>query len=325
MFFLQQFSVNGTKRSPRAPQGVRRARLFHFLLLLRAAIPAVGAVVLASVFSPVYGQQPDSSQVFPLDSIVVTADVVGTLGLDQLTETGSHLGLSPLETPASVTVLSGAMMRARGYMKVADAVQSVPGVVAGNHPTAPGVFSMRGFSVSQVTILRDGLWIGPSAMVTRPQNTFNLDRIEILKGPASVLSGQGTVAGTINTVSKKASPLRPRSVGALAEYGRYGTYHMGVGSGGPLGSSAWYRVDVSRHGSEGYVERTDVASTNVTGNLLWQPIANLSLRVTVDYLDDQVGGYFGTPLVPTGEAREPMTDVVQTGSTPFWRTVELRY
>lgn len=258
------------------------------------------------------GQAQDTTTVVPLEAIVVPAGVVGELGLEQVTNSASRLGLSVLETPASIGVLHGSMMKARGYTKVSDAVESLPGVVAGSHPTAPSMLSMRGFTRGQITVLRDGVWIGPSGMVMRPQNTFNLDRIEVLMGPSSALNGQGSVAGTVNTVSKSASTNLPASTEAMLEYGSYNTYHLGAGAGRGIGRSLAYRADLSRYGTDGYVERMDQMSTNATASILWQPAEAASFKVSADYLRDDVGGYFGTPLVPLSAAREPMTGAVST-------------
>ena len=168
----------------------------------------------------------------PIEEVVVVAEVIGELGLARPSDAGTRLGLSLMQTPATVEIIDGNTMRARGYKQVSDAVQSLPGIVSGESPASPSTFSMRGFTRSQITILRDGLWVGPANMVMRPQNTFNLDRIEVLRGPNSVLHGQGAVAGTGNTVNKTAVAGEPQQVDFLASYGRYDTYQLGVGAGG---------------------------------------------------------------------------------------------
>lgn len=248
-----------------------------------------------------------------IEEIVVIGDTVGELGLGGESASGSRLGLSVLETPASVEIIDSAVLRARGYQKVSDAVQSLPGAVAGDHPAGYS-FAMRGFSRAQISILRDGLWVGPSDMVTRPQNTFNLDRIEVLRGPASVLHGIGAVGSTINTIGKTAVAGERRTSDVLAAYGRFDSYHLGVGTGGPLGDSLAYRVDLSRYAAEGHVERMKPASTNLTASLLWQARDDLSLKLSIDALDDDLSKYFGTPLVPLAAAREPMTGVIATST-----------
>ena len=102
-----------------------------------------------------------------IEEIVVRGDIVGDLGLNAVSESASRLGLSLLETPASVDIISSDVMQARGYQTVTEAVGNLAGVVVGSHPSAPSEFSMRGFDRAQITVLRDGLWIGPSSMVTR--------------------------------------------------------------------------------------------------------------------------------------------------------------
>ena len=133
---------------------------------------------------------------------VTVAGIRSELPLTDETATGSRLGLRVIDIPASIDVIDSSVMEARGYQKLSDAVESFPGVVTGENPAAPSSFSVRGFTRSQVTILRDGIWLGPANMVMRPQNTFNLARVELLRGPSSVLNGQGAVAGTVNAVTK---------------------------------------------------------------------------------------------------------------------------
>lgn len=267
---------------------------------------------LAAV-SALLGAQPSlAAQSAMVDEVVVVGEIVDELQLLEASDAGSRLGLSLLETPASVELIDGSTMQARGYKQVTDAVQSLPGVVSGESPAAPSTFSIRGFTRSQITILRDGLWVGPANMVMRPQNTFNLDRIEVLRGPNSVLHGQGAVAGTVNVVTKSAEIGEPSKIDLLASMGRYDTRQFGIGAGGSFSDSAWYRFDVSQRSSDGYVDRMDSNSLNATGSVLWRATDTLAVKFSVDHLDDELADYWGTPLVPTGSAREPMRNVIST-------------
>ena len=267
---------------------------------------------LAAV-SALLGAQPSlAAQSAMVDEVVVVGEIVDELQLLEASDAGSRLGLSLLETPASVELIDGSTMQARGYKQVTDAVQSLPGVVSGESPAAPSTFSIRGFTRSQITILRDGLWVGPANMVMRPQNTFNLDRIEVLRGPNSVLHGQGAVAGTVNVVTKSAEIGEPSKIDLLASMGRYDTRQFGIGAGGSFSDSAWYRFDVSQRSSDGYVDRMDSNSLNATGSVLWRATDTLVVKFSVDHLDDELADYWGTPLVPTASAREPMHNVIST-------------
>ncbi len=247
-----------------------------------------------------------------IEEIVVIGDTVGQLGLDSESSTGSRLGLTLRETPAAVEVINREVLRSRGYQQLTDAVQSLPGVISGNHPAAPSTFSMRGFTRGQVSILRDGLWVGPSGMVMRPQNTFNLEQVEVLRGPSSVLSGNGAVSSTVNTVARTAVVGAETSYDLLLSAGRWDAFQAGFGAGGSLADTTGWRFDVSTYGAEGFVERTDPESTNVTGSFVWRLANDAELKLSADYLQDDVGRYFGTPLIPLDAARNPMTHMIST-------------
>ncbi|MDB3992548.1 TonB-dependent siderophore receptor [Gammaproteobacteria bacterium] len=248
-----------------------------------------------------------------VQEIVVPGRAINTPDLGATSSAGSRLGLTVMETPASIELIDSSVMRARGYKSVADAVKSLPGVVSGESPAAPSTFSMRGFSRSAITVLRDGIWLGPANMVMRPQNTFNLDRVEVLRGPGSALHGQGVVGGTVNSVVKRATATE-QPIEMLASYGRFGTYQFGLGGNTQLGDSTWLRLDVNQYGSDGYVDRMDPESTNVTASVLWQATEDFDVEFQVDYLDDSLADYWGTPLVPQNAAVSPLDDVVKTSS-----------
>ena len=249
-----------------------------------------------------------------IEELIVLGRAINTPDLSAASRAGSRLGLSVMDTPASIELIDSSVMRARGYKSVSDAVKSLPGVVSGESPAAPSTFSMRGFSRSAVTVLRDGIWLGPANMVMRPQNTFNLDRIEVLRGPASALHGQGVVGGTVNTVVKRATADAEQPLELLASYGRFDTYQFGLGGSTQLSDSAWLRMDVNQYGSDGHVDRMDPESINVTTSLLWKATEKLDVEFQIDYLDDQLADYWGTPLVPKGVATTPLSDVVSTNT-----------
>ncbi len=249
-----------------------------------------------------------------IEEIVIIGDTVGDLGLDSESSSGSRLGLTLRETPATIEVINKEVLRSRGYQKLTDAAESLPGVVSGDHPASPSTFSMRGFTRGQVSILRDGLWIGPSSMVMRPQNTFNLERVEVLRGPASVLNGNGAVGSTVNTVARTAVLDAETNYDLLLDMSRFNSFQAGFGAGGSFSADTGWRLDASTYGSEGYVENTDPESTNITGSFVWRLAEDKELKLSADFLNDDVGQYFGTPLVPVSAANRPMTDIISTAS-----------
>ncbi len=152
--------------------------------------------ILAYPLLPVLAQQQ-------LPEVRVEAQRVSPLNHDSPANSGSLLGLTPRETPATVEVIDRATLESRGLRSVSEAVQGAVGVTAGDHPSEPSAFSMRGFSSSQINTLYNGIKIGPQNMTSRIMDTGNLERIEILKGPASLMSGEGAAGGALNLVTKR--------------------------------------------------------------------------------------------------------------------------
>lgn len=73
-----------------------------------------------------------------------------------------------------------------------------------------------------------------------------------------------------------------------------------------------YRLDVNRNSSDGWVDDTDSQSLNVSASYAYRPIANMDVLLYSSYTDDNLPAYWGTPLVPLSDAKNPSGDVVST-------------
>jgi iron complex outermembrane recepter protein len=248
------------------------------------------------------------TSIIELEELLVYPSV---LNFDFSSDTGSRLDLPVFETPASVTVINNAELKSGGYQEVGKALERSPGFIWGNPPAEPANYSMRGFTSNQVMIQRDGIWLGPALITGRPQNGFNLDRIEVLKGPASVLHGQGAIGATLNMITKKPETVNTTTYEFLSSYGRYDSVKVGFGAGAQINKNLWFRFDGSEYSSDGYVDNADPKSRNFTGSLLWKPNDQLKVTWGVDYLEDKLQNYWGTPIVTEGFASQPLTGVVE--------------
>lgn len=256
----------------------------------------------------------DSSNPAPAETVeTVTVTAAKLRSLEQFTPTGSRLGLSAQELPATLEVIDNDEMLGRGFINVQEAADSQSGVTSGGSPGDQSQFSMRGFTGNQITVLRNGLYIGPSNMTTRDQNAFNVASVEILKGPASVLYGQGAIAGAVNVVDKAPSFGTPQ-IEALASAGSFGSTNVGLGGTTHFGDEFAIRADVSRTATQGYVARDPSNTTEATVTALWKPLSTLDVQLTIDWLEDNPSTYYGTPLVPATFATQPLTSVI-TSST----------
>lgn len=264
----------------------------------------------ASAASALSAQAQEASAPSTVDAVTVTGRV---RSLEQFTPTSSRLGLSSRETPATLDVISAEAITTRGYQTVEQAANSLPGVTSGGSPGDPASFSMRGFTGNQITVLHNGLYLGPSNLTNRPQNTFNLQSVEILKGPSSVLYGQGAIGGAVNVTNKAPSFGAPRYE-LQAGFGSYGSTSFGFGVGGGLSENVGMRFDISRTASDGYVDDSASNALNATLSVLWRVKDNLEVQLSVDYGEDEPTNYFGTPLVPGSFAKNPMKGVLSTSN-----------
>lgn len=159
-------------------------------------------------------------------------------------------------------------------------------------------------------MLYDGVRI-PVAMAF-PMDAWNLERVEVLKGPSSSLYGQGSVGGTVNYLFKRPD-RQPQRVDGTVTYGGFNTFRLGLGAGGPLAQSGvHYRVDYSLNRSDGFIDRTPSRIQNVTSALAWDVSPQLDLQLSFDLQNDRFSSYWGTPLVPAVSAIDPVAGVVRT-------------
>lgn len=109
-------------------------------------------------------------------------------------------------------------MQERGLRTTVEALNATSGATSGELASSPGQMSMRGFTAGAVS-LWDGVRQTNSALIIRNLDSWSFDRIEVLKGPAGVLYGEGSLAGAVNL------PKKPRFNGdAYAATVGYGSW-----------------------------------------------------------------------------------------------------
>ncbi|NOT27636.1 MAG: TonB-dependent receptor [Acidobacteria bacterium] len=243
------------------------------------------------------------------ESLTVTA-ALGRRELDSPTPAGSRLGLTPRETPATVDVITFTEAQERGLRTALEALSSVPAVTAAFLPSAQGITTIRGFSGGAVSQLFDGTRVTTSTIVARNYDSWSFDRIEVLKGPASVLYGEGALAGAVNFVPKRPD-FGTRRGEALISYGSLGTGRFAAGTTGPLANGrAAYRADVVFNRTAGYVQDSTSDNLQLDGAIDVKLGRTATLGIAVDHFRDDYGSaYFGTPIVPRAFARQP-SDIV---------------
>jgi iron complex outermembrane receptor protein len=279
-------------------------------MFIRTAMAVAAATALPSTYAQ------DTAELGTV-TIEETRDAT-SLHLNASSGTASRLGLSVRETPASVEILTQEAIAQRGARTFSEALRGMAGLSGGGPPSAPTTLSTRGFTSLQY--LYDGVRSSGAGVTNRVQDTWNYERIEVLKGPASVLDGEGAIGGTVNFVTKQPDRDNPHKE-ALLSYGSYGATRAAFGFGGALGDASAYRLDYSRNDSKvGTIARNGEHIDHFTGGLSVDFGGSVKLDLSLDYLRDNNQAYWGTPLVPRSFATQP-TNVV---STPDGRVIDRR-
>ncbi|MQA29222.1 MAG: TonB-dependent receptor plug domain-containing protein [Luteitalea sp.] len=135
--------------------------------------------------------------------------------------------------------------------------------------------SARGFSGNNsVMQLYDGMRMYVTT-VTFPSDPWMAERLEVLRGPASVLYGEGAIGGAINVVRK--GPTRMRQSEVKISAASFDTVGLGAGTGGSLSDKISYRVDLGSTGPRGgWNEATRATRRSQALSVFSPPIARSS-------------------------------------------------
>lgn len=215
--------------------------------------------------------------------------------LEQDASSATHTNVSIFNMPASVdSVTSGQMIR-RGHYRSVNAVTRTVGISAHGTPGGGGLnFTSRGFGSVGVAVggIRAALGSGTT---NYPSLTWGYKRVDVLRGPGSLLYGSGNMGATINFVRKK--PSREFGTDILLGIGRYDTARAGLGITGPLSDTLSFRVDAYAESTHNERELSRAENYKIASTLRWEPTQDLTLDFIFDYSNRRPERYFGIPLV----------------------------
>jgi iron complex outermembrane receptor protein len=159
--------------------------------------------------------------------------------------------VTPLvETPQSISVIGSEEMAARGVTSVTEAVRYTPGILAetyGSDDRGTPWFSIRGFEDIYTSSYLDGLRQPAFSYTVQINEAYGLDRIDVVRGPSSVMFGQVDAGGIVNRVRKLPTADAPREV--LVQLGNLGRKQLAADVGGTLGTDGQllYRLVATGH------------------------------------------------------------------------------
>ncbi|MDP9140391.1 MAG: TonB-dependent siderophore receptor [Pseudomonadota bacterium] len=264
------------------------------LALAATAIGAQESVDGEGAFEPlpiieVHRENPPSEAVAAqLETIVVTGTALSAPRYSADAGSSATKTDTPLiETPQSISVLTRERLLDLGALTIQDALRYSAGV----RSDAYGLDSRGDFAIvrgTEYVPYQDGLrsLFGFYNNV-RPE-VYGIQSVEILRGPSSVLYGQGTSGGMVNLTTK-----RPQATAAhelYAEFGDYDRQQISLDSTGPLGSEhLLYRLVAMQRDAATQVDYVDDDRWYVAPSLSWAPTDWLQWTVLGRFQNDESG------------------------------------
>lgn len=198
------------------------------------------------------------------------------------TSVGAKVETDIMDLPQSVQVLNEQLIVDQAAREITDLYRSIAGVSIYSYS---GV-TFRGFR-DDSNVFYDGVRGDPFSGFGVPQ-LFNIERVEVLKGPAAALYGGGEPGGMINYVSKKPSFVQNTEVTlTTGDNDRMGG---SIDSKGGLTDSIAYRLGGFYEQKDSFRNNADSENTELTGGLLFQLGDDTTLTTTIDYIKQDLGG-----------------------------------
>ncbi|MCX7587273.1 TonB-dependent receptor [Phenylobacterium sp. 58.2.17] len=273
-------------------------------LLLNAS--ALGLLTALSVL-PAHALAQSTSSTATLEEVVVTAEKRET---------------NLQDTPVSITAVTGETLQAMGVATIEDLQLFTPGVTITNDSMA--IVNIRGIGTSAFgvatdpssTVHYDGVYI--PRPTTGYQDMFDVERVELLRGPQGVLFGRNSAGGTLNITSK--APTRALEGVLSATLGNYDRRTFSGTVSGPLGERVRGRLTLMKNDRDGIYANPKTGETYqnqnrfaARGAVEFDVTEALELVLRADYGRDRETGYPSVRLsyppqfaaagatIPTGE------------------------
>ncbi|ATI81615.1 MULTISPECIES: TonB-dependent siderophore receptor [Sphingobium] len=209
------------------------------------------------------------------DSIVVTAAT-----------TGSKTDTALVELPQPIKVITSEQYLSQGAISISDTVKYAAGVLANPYgrDTRVDGFNVRGLDALQ---FRDGMRDIFSYYASITSDPYNFSRVEILRGPASVLFGQGSIGGLVNLVSKTPDFTTRGELNLV-----YGSYDRKEAMGDvnvALADNLAVRFVGRVRDADTYVDHVPDDRVMFAPSIRWQPTPDTDIVLTGLYQEDDTG------------------------------------
>lgn len=241
-----------------------------------------------------------------LDVFTVRADPSREYGSSNV-NSATRLNTRAEDIPQSISVVNAALLQDIGAYAYEQAMRYTPGVT--QRQNTPNASIIRGFIVGNR--YRNGFLV--RAYET---DMANIERIEVIKGPAASIAGASESGGLVNFVTKQ--PKSSPAYGAALTYGSYGYLRGVVDATGPLPGvdNVAYRFIASGLSADSWRDLERTRKLVVTPSVLWRISSRTELLVELEYFNSLTPSGFSTPFFAPVRNSTPDPLPIPAGVTP---------
>ncbi len=236
--------------------------------------------------------------------------------LAESSTTGTLINIDNIASPLSVDVITRDLIQDQQALNFTDIIRNSPGVT----PVGDGLFQdrifIRGLEVRSRDFRKNG-FLDPTYT---PRDFANIERVEILKGPASVVYGSSAPSGTVNFVTKK--PLDDSFGVVGGQFGSWGLQRYTADVNGVVSDehNIFARVNVAYEDTDSYRDFGFTERHLIAPALTWAPTAYTNITWEAEFIENRRRGDQGLPAL-NGDARayryniyagEPANDFIYT-------------
>ena len=266
------------------------------------------AALAVGLTSPALAQ-PD--QAGPVDALPADGQ------LEEIVVTAQRREESMQKVGISITAFSGQQLQELGVSKSTDIVMHTPNMRLYEYSPAATIYNLRGVSQNSfadhleapVAVYVDDAYVSALGALSAP--IYDLERVEVLRGPQGTLYGRNVTGGLINYISKTPGDTFDGYV--QGSIGRFDTYEIEGAVGGPLSSNVSARIAGKYRKADGYMESLVPGVRDSQGANAGSVRASLQFKPTSNFTLLAIGSYTKDDDVPTGNyvyspaTRDPAT------------------
>ena len=235
--------------------------------------------------------------------------------------TASIIAIPDAQLPATVSTITRDVMDDQIDLRLTDLIRNAGGVVAAGNAQFPDQIFIRGQQITARNFRKDG-FLDPTFV---PRDFQNVERVEILKGPASMLYGPGDPAGIVNLITKQPLVGDPFANFGFT-FGAYSQarYTLDANGYATQSGNVLYRLNVAQEDVNSFVNFVSTNRTQVAPVVTWLIDDFTTLTWNGEWHKDFRTGFQGTPAVNGNPLALPPSRFVGEPRNDFFNGEEFR-